>query len=307
MSDYYGACEDARSVEVIRAAIDAGVRMLDTADAYGTGRNEELLGAALQGRREDVLIATKFAVVRGADGSFLGISGRPEYVKSACEASLRRLRVDTIDLYYQHRIDPAVPIEDTIGAMADLVKAGQVRFLGLSECSAATLRRAAAVHPITAVQSEYSLWTRDPETELLADCEQRSISFVAYSPLGRGMLTGAFRSPEDLDSQDVRRGHPRFSADNFAHNRGLVARFEALAQQRACTPAQLALAWLLDRSPQVIALPGTRSLSRLHENLAAAELQLSAAERAQLDELFPDGAARGTRYPAAGMSLLDAG
>lgn len=306
MSDYYGPCEDAGSVEVIQAAIAAGVRMLDTADAYGTGRNEELLGATVQGRRHEVLIATKFAVIRSADGRFLGVSGRPEYVRSACEASLRRLRVETIDLYYQHRLDPEVPIEDTIGAMADLVKTGKVRYLGMSECSAASLRRAAAVHPITAVQSEYSLWSRDPETELLAACEQLGVSFVAYSPLGRGMLTGAFRSPDELDRHDVRREHPRFSADNFAHNRGLVDHLEALALERGCTPAQLALAWLLDRSARVIALPGTRNVARLHENLAAHDLQLSADERAQLDALFPHGAAHGTRYPAAGMSLIDA-
>jgi aryl-alcohol dehydrogenase-like predicted oxidoreductase len=305
MSEFYGPSDDAESIAVIHRALELGIDFFDTADMYGVGRNEELVGRALRDRRDRAVIATKFSMRRGADGSFLGISGRPEYVIEACDASLRRLGVETIDLYYQHRVDPQVPIEDTVGAMASLVKAGKVRWLGLSEAAPATIRRAHAVHPISALQTEYSLWSRDPERELLRTCEELGITFVAYSPLGRGFLTGAIASPDQLAKDDFRRTQPRFTGDNLDVNRALVAKVEALAAARGVTAAQLALAWLLARSPRVVPIPGTRKRARLEENAAAAAIALTTTELAAIDEVVPAGAAAGTRYPADRMTSVD--
>jgi aryl-alcohol dehydrogenase-like predicted oxidoreductase len=306
MSEFYGPSDEAASIAVIHRALDLGVDFFDTADMYGSGHNEQLLGRALADRRDRAVIATKFAVQRGEGGAFVGISGRPEYVKAAAEASLRRLGVDTIDLYYQHRVDRSVPIEDTVGAMAELVQQGKVRWLGLSEASPATIRRAYKVHPITALQTEYSLWSREPEDELLATCEDLGIAFVAYSPLGRGFLTGAIRSTDDLAAADYRRQTPRFEGDNLDKNRALVAKLEAIAARRTVSAAQLALAWLLARSPRVVPIPGTRKITRLEENAAAAELRLDAAELAEIDAAVPRDAAAGLRYPAANMALVNA-
>ena len=306
MSDFYGAAEDARSIDVIHHALDVGVTFLDTADMYGVGRNERLVGEALRDRRDRAVLATKFAIMRGEDGAILGISGKPEYVKKSCEASLGRLGVDVIDLYYQHRVDPAVPIEETVGAMAELVKEGKVRWLGLSECSADTLWRAHAVHPIAAVQSEYSLWSRDVEGGSLGACAELGVTFVAYSPLGRGFLTGAIKSLDDLAPDDWRRSNPRFQGENFAKNLAVVAKLEELAARRGVTPAQLALAWVLARGPHIVAIPGTRSRPRLDENAGAADVALTAAELQAIDEAFPMGVAAGTRYPEASMQLVNA-
>ena len=305
MSEFYGPSDDASSIGVLHHAIDLGVTFWDTADMYGTGRNEQLVGRALRGRRDRVVLATKFALQRGPDGSFIGISGRPEYVRAACDASLQRLGVDHIDLYYQHRVDPQVPIEDTVGAMAELVTAGKVLHLGLSEAGAATLRRAAAVHPIAALQSEWSLWSRDIEDEIVPACRELGIGLVAYSPLGRGFLTGAIRSLDDLAGDDWRRTTPRFEAANLERNLELVARVERLAADKGCTPAQLALAWVLAQGPDVVPIPGTRSRSRLAENAAAAGVGLTAEELAAIDELIPKDAVAGTRYPEAGMALVN--
>ena len=305
MSEFYGPAERAESIAVIQHALDHGVNLLDTADAYGTGRNEELVGQAIKGRRERAVVATKFAIVRGENGSFAGISGKPEYVKQACEASLARLGIETIDLYYQHRVDPATPIEDTVGAMAALVKAGKVRQLGLSECSPDTLRRACAVHPIAAVQSEYSLWTRDPEDGMLAACEELGVTFVAYFPLGRGFLTGAIKSIDDLAPDDYRRNSPRFQGENFAKNLALADKVQELAKARGVTPAQLALAWVIARSPRIVTIPGTRSVKRLDDNAGAAAVSLSPDELARIEAEFPRTAAAGTRYPASNMRLLN--
>jgi aryl-alcohol dehydrogenase-like predicted oxidoreductase len=304
MSDFYGATDDAESVATIHRALDLGVDFLDTADMYGPFKNEELLARALKGRRAQVVLATKFGNRRSPDGAFLGISGHPAYVREACDASLRRLGVDHVDLYYQHRVDPTVPIEDTVGAMAALVKAGKVRFLGLSEAGPATIRRAHAVHPISALQTEYSLWTRDPEEGILPTTQELGIGFVAYSPLGRGFLTGRFRSPADVPEGDWRRNNPRFQGENFQHNLALVARVEEIARARGVTPAQLALAWVLARGEDVVPIPGTRRRATLEENVAAAGLVLSPAEMARLDEAAPRGAAAGTRYPEAGMKAI---
>ncbi len=301
MSEFYGAPSDtSRSIAVIHRALELGVNFLDTADMYGNGANERLLGKALAGRREQVVLATKFAIVRREDGSFVGISGKPEHVRKACDASLRRLGVDVIDLYYQHRVDPQTPIEDTVGAMAELVQAGKVRYLGLSEASPSTIRRAHAVHPIAALQTEYSLWTRDPEGGLLATCAELGISFVAYSPLGRGFLTGAIASPDDLAADDWRRNNPRFQGENFAKNLELVAEVKKLADEKHCTAAQLALAWLLHSHPQVVTIPGTTKAARVEENVAAALVVLSEADAARLDRVAPRGIARGSRYPDMG-------
>ena len=305
MSEFYGPSDDASSIGVLHHAIDLGVTFWDTADMYGTGRNEQLVGRALRGRRDRVVLATKFALQRGPDGSFIGISGRPEYVRAACDASLKRLGVDHIDLYYQHRVDPQVPIEDTVGAMAELVEAGKVLHLGLSEASAATLRRAATVHPIAALQSEWSLWSRDIEVEIVPACRELGIGLVAYSPLGRGFLTGAIRSIDDLAADDWRRTTPRFEAANLERNLSLVARIERLAADKGCTPAQLALAWVLAQGPDVVPIPGTRSRSRLAENAAAAVVGLTGEELAAIDELIPKDMAAGTRYPEAGMALVN--
>ena len=305
MSEFYGPSDDASSIGVLHHAIDLGVTFWDTADMYGTGRNEQLVGRALRGRRDRVVLATKFALQRGPDGSFIGISGRPEYVRAACDASLTRLGVDHIDLYYQHRVDPEVPIEDTVGAMAELVEAGKVLHLGLSEAGAATLRRAAAVHPIAALQSEWSLWSRDIEVEIVPTCRELGIGLVAYSPLGRGFLTGAIRRVEDLADDDWRRSNPRFAGENLERNLALVARVERLAADKGCTPAQLALAWVLAQGPDVVPIPGTRSRTRLDENAAAITVALSTDELAAINELIPKDMAAGTRYPEAGMALIN--
>ena len=303
MSDFYGPADDATSIAVLHGAIERGVTLFDTADAYGPSTNEELLARAFEGRRDQVVIATKFGFVR-EPGKPFGVSGRPDYVRSACEASLRRLKIETIDLYYQHRVDPAVPIEDTVGAMAELVQQGKVRLLGLSEAAPATIRRAHAVHPITALQTEYSLWSREPEAELLELTRELGIAFVAYSPLGRGFLTGAI-DPSALAPGDFRRGTPRFEGNNLTHNQALVARLTELATQKRCTPAQLALAWLLARAPHIIPIPGTRKLSRLEENIAATTIQLTAEDLAAIDAIVPLGAAAGGRYPAERAALLN--
>ncbi|MED5619929.1 aldo/keto reductase [Ideonella sp. BN130291] len=307
MSDFYGPADDAVSLAVLNHALDIGVNFLDTADMYGiNGANERLLSQLLRTRRREVVLATKFGNVRGPDGAFLGINGRPEYVRSACDASLQRLGVDHIDLYYQHRVDRSVPIEDTVGAMAELVKAGKVRFLGLSEASAATIRRAHAVHPISALQSEYSLWTRDVEAEVLPTCEALGIGFVAYSPLGRGFLTGAIQSAEDLAPDDWRRSNPRFQAESLPTNLALVAEVQRIAAERGCTPAQLALAWLLHRNPSLVPIPGTRRIARLDENAAAATLALGPQELERIDRVLAQREVAGTRYPAASMASVNA-
>jgi aryl-alcohol dehydrogenase-like predicted oxidoreductase len=307
MSEFYGPRDEAEAVATIHRALDLGIDFLDTADVYGPFTNEELVGRAIEGRRDTVVLATKFGIVRDpANRALRGIDGRPEYVRACCEASLRRLGVDTIDLYYQHRVDPRTPIEDTVGAMADLVRAGKVRFLGLSEAGAATLRRAAAVHPISALQSEYSLWTRDPEDDVLATCRELGIGFVAYSPLGRGFLTGQIRRFEDLAPDDYRRLSPRFQGDNFQKNLDLVARVEAIAREKACTPAQLALAWVLAQGRDVVPIPGTKRRRFLEENVAALAVSLSADDRRRIDEVAPAGAAAGPRYPEFMMAFVNA-
>ena len=305
MSDFYGPTDDRASLEVLNRAIDLGVDFLDTADIYGNGTNERLLAQVLRTRRDEVVLATKFGNVRAPDGAFLGIDGRPEYVRQACDASLKRLGVDTIDLYYQHRVDRKVPIEDTVGAMAELVTQGKVRYLGLSEAAPATIRRAHLVHPIAALQTEYSMWSREPEAELLQVCSELGIAFVAYSPLGRGFLTGKVAAPDQLADDDFRRFQPRFTGDNLVHNRALVARLAEAAAARGCTPAQLALAWLLSRAPHIIPIPGTRTLERLDENLRGLAIELLSDDIAAIDAIAPPGAAAGTRYPADRMSLVD--
>lgn len=308
MSDFYGARDDARSLAVLRRAVELGVGFWDTADMYGPHTNEVLLGRALAEVRDQVFLATKFGIQRDPhDPSVRGINGRPAYVRSACDASLKRLGVEVIDLYYQHRVDPTVPVEETAGAMGDLVRAGKVRFLGLSEASADTLRRAHCEHPITALQSEFSLWSRDPETTGTLDaCRELGVAFVAYSPLGRGFLTGAIRSPDDFDADDYRRTSPRFQGENFARNLKLVDEVQRIAKASGATASQLALAWALSRDPHVVPIPGTRNLDRLAENAAAVELELSAADLEALDAVFPPDAAAGTRYPEAGMQFVNA-
>lgn len=305
MSEFYGEADDERSIAVIHRALDNGVTFLDTADMYGSGANEALIGRALRGRRDEAFLATKFAIQRGAGGSFRGISGRPEYVKQACDDSLQRLGVDHIDLYYQHRVDPEVPIEETVGAMAELVGEGKVRHLGLSEAAPATIRRAASVHPVAALQTELSLWSRDPEAELIGLCAELGILFVAYSPLGRGFLTGRYRSRADLPADDFRRHLPRFSEENFPANLALVAGVERIAERKGCTPAQLALAWVLSRGDHVVSIPGTTNPERLDQNAAAADIRLSDEELAALDEILPPEAAVGTRYPEQRMSSVN--
>ncbi len=301
MSEFYKGATEAESVATIQHALDRGLNFLDTADMYGPFRNEELVGRAIRGRRNEVVLATKFGNVRGEDGSFRGVNGRPDYVRACCDASLRRLGVDRIDLYYQHRVDRTVPIEETVGAMAELVQAGKVRCLGLSEAAPATIRRAHAVHPITALQTEYSLWTRDPEDELLPTVRELGIAFVAYSPLGRGFLTARFRSLENLPEGDYRRNSPRFQGENFQKNLDLVAKVEALAQARGVRAGQLALAWVLAQGPDIVPIPGTAQRSHLDENLAALDLTLTGEDLAALAAVAPAGAAAGLRYPAATM------
>ena len=303
MSEFYGDADEAESVRTIHRALDLGITFLDTADMYGVGRNEELVGRAIRGRRDEVVLATKFGNMRGESGEFLGISGRPEYVRQACDASLKRLGVDHIDLYYQHRVDPNTPIEDTVGAMAELVQAGKVRYLGLSEASAATIRRADAVHPITALQTEYSLWTRDPEAEILPTCRDLGVGFVPYSPLGRGFLSGQFKTPDDFEPDDFRRHNPRFQGENFGRNLELVQAVQDLATQKGCSPSQLALAWLLAQGQDIVPIPGTKRVKYLEDNAGAMHVRLSDAELAQLDAVFPVGAALGDRYP--NMSSID--
>ncbi len=307
MSEFYGPGEmdDAESIRVIHRYLDAGGNFLDTADVYGTGKNEVLVGKAIAGRRQDVVLATKFANVRGPKGEFLGIRGDRQYVKEACDASLKRLGVDQIDLYYQHRVDAKTPIEETVGAMAELVQAGKVRYLGLSEAAPATIRRAAQVHPIAALQTEYSLWSREPEVELLPTIRELGIAFVAYSPLGRGFLTGAFKTIDDLPADDFRRNSPRFQGENFAKNLELVAKIKQLAVAKGCTPSQLALAWVLAQGPDIVPIPGTKRSKYLDENLAAAQIKFSSDELAQIDAILPSGSAAGERYAPGGMQNVN--
>jgi aryl-alcohol dehydrogenase-like predicted oxidoreductase len=304
MSDFYGPTDDVESVETIHRAIALGVTFFDTADMYGPFKNEELLGRAIRGRRDQVIVATKFGNRRSPDGAFLGISGRPEYVREACDASLRRLGVDHIDLYYQHRVDPTVAIEETVGAMAELVRAGKVRYLGLSEAGPATIRRAHAVHPISALQTEYSLWTRDPEDGILTTVRELGIGFVPYSPLGRGFLTGRFRSPADVPEGDWRRVNPRFQGENFQKNLALVTRVTEIARARNLTPAQLALAWVLGQGKDIVPIPGTRRRTSLEENVGAVDVVVTPQEMEKLDLAAPKGAAAGSRYPEAGMKAV---
>jgi aryl-alcohol dehydrogenase-like predicted oxidoreductase len=296
MSDFYGAADDARSVALLHHALDQGMNFFDTADMYGPHTNEVLVGKALAGRRAEAVIATKFGVMRTPTGGWLGINGRPDYVRASCDASLARLGVETIDLYYQHRVDPATPIEDTVGAMAELVTSGKVRFLGLSEADPDTIRRAHAVHPISAVQTELSLWSREVEREVLGTCAELGITFVAYSPLGRGFLTGEIRSPADFAADDFRRNNPRFQGENFDRNLKLVDSVRAMAADKGVTAAQLALAWVLGRGDHVVAIPGTTRQARFDENQGARQVTLTAADLALLDDLLPLGAAAGTRY-----------
>jgi aryl-alcohol dehydrogenase-like predicted oxidoreductase len=303
MSEFYGPLDEAESVATIHAALNAGVNFLDTADAYGPFTNEELVGRAVQGRRNQVVLATKFAIVRSPDGS-RSISGKPDYVRAACDASLRRLQVDTIDLYYQHRVDPATPIEDTVGAMAELVRAGKVRHLGLSEAGPDTMRRAVKVHPIAALQSEYSLWSRDIEDTQIPAARELGIGLVAYSPLGRGFLTGQIKRFEDLAEDDWRRGSPRFQGQNFTRNLEMIGRIEALAREKGYTPSQLALAWVLGKGKDVVPIFGTKRRKYLLENLKALEIRLTPEDLRRLEELAPKGAVAGDRYPAAMMSYI---
>jgi len=304
MSEFYGEGDEVESIATLHRALDLGCNFLDTADMYGPYTNEELVGRAIRDRRDEVVLATKFGIVRGETPQERGICGRPEYVREACEGSLRRLGVDTIDLYYQHRVDPTVPIEETVGAMAELVRAGKVRHLGLSEAGPKTLARAVAVHPIAAVQTEYSLWSRDPEDGVLAACRELGIGFVAYSPLSRGFLTGQIRRFEDLDEDDYRRYSPRFQGENFARNLELVAHVQALAEQKGCTSAQLALAWVLAQGNDIAPIPGTKRRRYLEQNLAALDLELTTEDLARIDEIAPRGAAAGTRYPTPMMGSI---
>ncbi len=305
MSEFYAGGSEAESIATIHRALDLGITFLDTADMYGVGRNEELVGRAIRGRRQGIVVATKFGNVRGEDGSFRGVNGKPDYVKSACDASLKRLGIDTIDLYYQHRVDPQTPIEETVGAMAELVKQGKVRYLGLSEAAPQTVRRAHKVHPIAALQTEYSLWSRDPEDEILPTVRELGIGFVPYSPLGRGFLTGQIRSVDDLEPDDYRRNAPRFQGENFQRNLQLVDEIRAMAVEKGVTPAQLALAWVLAQGEHVVPIPGTKHRARLEENVRALAIVLTDADKARIDRLLPLGAASGARYAAKPMLAVN--
>ncbi len=304
MSEFYGNGDDKESTRVIHEAIDRGIDFFDTADAYGIGRNEELVGKAIRGKRQKLIVATKFGNVRTSDGNWVEISGKPDYIRKACDASLRRLGIETIDLYYQHRVDTTVPIEETVGAMAELVKQGKVRYLGLSEAGVQTIRRANAVHPIAALQTEYSLWSRDVEHEILPACREMGIGFVAYSPLGRGFLTGKIRSLGDLPENDFRRNAPRFQPENFRKNHRLVEMLESISGRKKCTPAQLALAWCLAQGTDIVPIPGTKRMKFLSENIGALDVPLTHDDLLALDEAFPSGAAAGERYAPAGMERV---
>jgi aryl-alcohol dehydrogenase-like predicted oxidoreductase len=305
MSEFYGAGNEAESIATIHHALDRGVTFLDTADMYGVGKNEELVGRAIRGRRDDVFLATKFGNVRGPNGEFLGVKGHPDYVRSACEASLKRLGVEVIDLYYQHRVDTKVPIEDTVGEMARLKEEGKIRYLGLSEAAPRTIRRAHAVHAIAAVQTELSLWSRDAEAEVLPTVRELGIGYVAYSPLGRGFLTGEFKSPSDFPDDDSRRNHPRFQGENFDKNISLVGEVEAMAREKGCTTAQLALAWVLAQGEDVVPIPGTKHVRYLDQNIGALEVRLTAEDLRRLDAILPPGAAAGQRYHERGMETVN--
>jgi len=307
MSEFYGTAEEEESIATIHRALESGITLLDTADVYGPYTNEQLVGKAIRGRRDEVILATKFGIVRRPDDpSYRGVNGRPEYVKQSCDGSLRRLGVDYVDLYYQHRVDTGVPIEDTVGAMAELADAGKVRFLGLSEAGPQTIRRAHRTHPITALQTEYSLWSRDPEDELLPTVRELGIGFVAYSPLGRGFLTGRIGKFDDLAADDFRRRSPRFQGDNFRKNLQLVDRVTEIARAKGISPGQLALAWVLGRGKDVVAIPGTTKRQHLEENVAALEVTLTEEDLSAIEEIMPKGAAAGTRYPEAMMGMLNA-
>lgn len=305
MSEFYGPADEKESIRTIHRALELGMNFLDTADIYGVGRNEELVGNAIRDRRDRVVLATKFGNVRGEDGSWLGVNGKPGYVRSCCEKSLKRLGVEVIDLYYQHRVDPETPIEETVGAMAKLVQEGKVRYLGLSEASPATVRRACATHPIAALQTEYSLWTRDPESEVIPTCRELGVGFVAYSPLGRGIFGGWIKGPGDLPAGDYRHNHPRFTGENLERNLARVNQLEKIAAEKGCRPAQVALAWVLAKGEDIVPIPGTKRVERLEENAGALGVSLTTDDVARFEETFPPGATAGTRYPEWAMKAVN--